>query len=237
MTLMTDVASANTSTIKQQQAGVAAHGSQAPPTDEILHTTTEHPFLTVELGWVNAQDLKPGEHVRRLDGTVGVVVGTQVVAGVAVRYNLTVANEHTYAVGTGLWVVHNTGCQVVYGDSDLSKVVQDARKAAHDKLGNYAAGTLDDGSTIVGRSSGKGSAGIHAEQNLIQQAEDQGKQLVSVYSEYEPCAQKCSGLLNDHNPYMDISWSWAFNGADSAATSALRDIARIAKGAAVNGLF
>jgi hypothetical protein len=93
---------------KQQQAAVAAHGSQAPPTSETIHTTTEHPFLTQELGWVDASDLKPGEHMRRADGSLGVVVGVQVVAGEAVRYNLTVAHDHTFLVGADQWVVHNT---------------------------------------------------------------------------------------------------------------------------------
>ena len=93
---------------KAQEVATAAHGSQAPPT-ETIHTTTEHPFLTAELGWVNAQDLTPGEHVRRLDGSVGVVVAVTATPGQAVRYNLTVAQDHTFVVGQGQWVVHNCG--------------------------------------------------------------------------------------------------------------------------------
>ncbi len=116
----------NHASTKQQGAALASHGSQAPP-DEVLHTTTEHPFLTAELGWVNAQDLQPGEHVRRMDGSLGVVVGVTVVPGAAVRYNLTVANEHTYLVGQGQWVVHNCGGEgdtlyrVLREDEDASK--------------------------------------------------------------------------------------------------------------------
>ena len=110
-------------TTKQQGAALASHGSQAPPATETLHTTTEHPFLTKELGWVNAQDLTPGEHVRHLDGTWGVVIGTHVVAGEAVRYNLTVANEHTFVVGSGQWVVHNT-C----GEGDVASYEELSKK-------------------------------------------------------------------------------------------------------------
>jgi hypothetical protein len=88
---------------------VAAHGSQAPPAAETVHTTTEHPFLTTDRGWVDAQDLVPGERVQQLDGSVGVVVSLRVVAGTAVRYNLTVQDVHTFAVGTDQWVVHNCG--------------------------------------------------------------------------------------------------------------------------------
>ena len=220
VTLTTSDPHTSPSTTKQQQADVAAHGSQAPPTDEILHTTTEHPFLTVELGWVNAQDLKPGEHVRRLDGTVGEVVGTQVVAGVAVRYNLTVANEHTYAVGTGLWVVHNTGTCIPYGSTPLSQAVQDARKSARDKAGNYASALLDDGSTIVGRSIGKGSAGFHAEEQLLADAQSQGKTIISLYSEFEPCASKCAAIVEN---IPEVTYSFFFNPPARTATT---DVAR-----------
>jgi RHS repeat-associated protein len=98
------------STTKQQDAATKARGSQSPPSTETLHTTTEHPFLTTDRGWVDAQDLVPGEHVQQLDGSVGVVVNLQVVSGTAVRYNLTIQDVHTYAVGADLWVVHNTTC-------------------------------------------------------------------------------------------------------------------------------
>ena len=150
VTLTTSDPHTSPSTTKQQQADVAAHGSQAPPTDEILHTTTEHPFLTVELGWVNAQDLKPGEHVRRLDGTVGVVVGTQVVAGVAVRYNLTVANEHTYAVGTGQWVVHNCGFGSDASNIDRDHIITkhgDAKYKEMQKMFDITEGRVKSGKT------------------------------------------------------------------------------------------
>ena len=43
-----------------------------------------------------------------LGGGSGTVVWVRVTRGQADRYNLTVAHDHTYAVGTGKWVVHNT---------------------------------------------------------------------------------------------------------------------------------
>ncbi len=51
------------SSSKQQAAEVAAHGSQAPPATETLHTTTEHPFLTTDRGFVPALLLRLGEMV------------------------------------------------------------------------------------------------------------------------------------------------------------------------------
>jgi len=65
--------------------------------------------------------LQPGERVRRLDGTWGTVVALHVQSGSAVRYNLTVAEDHTYTVGAGQWVVHN--CSTNYGDPDPAKQV------------------------------------------------------------------------------------------------------------------
>jgi len=95
---------------KQQQTATAAHDSQAPPSSETIHTTTEHPFLTNDRGFVDAVKLVSGEHVTKLDGSLGVVVAVQVVPGQATRYNLTVKDIHTYAVGIDQWVVHNVGC-------------------------------------------------------------------------------------------------------------------------------
>ena len=53
--------------------------------------------------------IKLGMHVRRADGTYGVVTGWKVVPGTQVMYNLEVAQDHTFTVGTGQWVVHNCG--------------------------------------------------------------------------------------------------------------------------------
>jgi hypothetical protein len=97
-----------------------------------VHTTTEHPFLTTDRGWVDAQDLVPGKHVQQLDGGIGVVVGTHVVVGIDVRYNLTVQDMHTYAVGANQWVVHNCnlGDTGRYGDLQ-SQSVNDGLELHH----------------------------------------------------------------------------------------------------------
>ncbi len=74
---------------------------------ETIHTTANHPWLTADRGWVVAGALRSGEVVVTLDGQRGVVVTTQAVAGHAAMDTLTVADDHTYAVGSGQWVVHN----------------------------------------------------------------------------------------------------------------------------------
>jgi len=53
--------------------------------------------------------IKLGMHMLRADGTYGVVTGWKVVPGAQVMYNLEVAQDHTFTVGVGEWVVHNCG--------------------------------------------------------------------------------------------------------------------------------
>jgi RHS repeat-associated protein len=98
---------------KEQRVAVEAHGSQAPPTttasDQTIHTTERHPWLTVDKGWLEAGELRLGEQVVRLDGSTATVVGLrQRVGEQADYYNLTVSQLHTYAVGSGRVVVHNS---------------------------------------------------------------------------------------------------------------------------------
>jgi len=76
---------------------------------EVIHTNQKHPFLTREKGFLPVGQLKLGMHVRRADGQWGVVTGWKVVAGTQVMYNLEVAQDHTFTVGVGEWVVHNCG--------------------------------------------------------------------------------------------------------------------------------
>ena len=74
---------------------------------EAIATTPGHAFLTVERGWVEARDLQPGEHVPSIAGGNGVVGAITWDGGRATMYDLTVETVHTFAVGTGGWVVHN----------------------------------------------------------------------------------------------------------------------------------
>jgi len=69
-------------------------------------TTPDHPFFTIESGWVEAGRLWLGAHVRTTSGT-------SVVRSVALRpyagllWDLTVDGAHTFFVGEGAWLVHN----------------------------------------------------------------------------------------------------------------------------------
>ena len=110
--------------------------------------------------------------------------------------------------------------KVKYGSTDLSQAVQNARIEANDKGHNYAAGRLEDGTIIVGKS----SADLHAEEDVIRQAG--GRKIVDLYTEREPCAA-CAGITGD----MNVTYSWAWN------PSEVRPASNKALAAAVRGLF
>jgi RHS repeat-associated protein len=104
--------------------------------------------------------------------------------------------------------------KVPYGSTDLSQAVQARRISDGGTLGrtgNYAAARLEDGTILTGRS----SATMHAEEDLLQQSG--GRKIVDVYSEREPCEGNCGPLLNG----IRTTWSWDWNGSnvDRAATT------------------
>jgi hypothetical protein len=77
---------------------------------ETITTTPNHRFFSVEHGWVHADDLRAGDQVRKLDGSDGMVQGFVLAMQPQLMYNLTVDRAHTFFVGGGQWLVHNTGC-------------------------------------------------------------------------------------------------------------------------------
>jgi len=83
-----------------------SHG-HSTKTSEVVHTNQKHPFFTMEHGFLPVGQIKLGMHILRADGSVGVVTGWKVVPGIRTMYNLEVAQDHTFTVGSGQWVVHN----------------------------------------------------------------------------------------------------------------------------------
>ncbi|MGW5449268.1 RHS repeat-associated core domain-containing protein [Streptomyces asiaticus] len=102
--------------------------------------------------------------------------------------------------------------QVGYGSHPLSRSVQLQRLIDKNRGGNYGAARLEDGDIIIGRS----SAGVHAEEDLISKAGN--RKITELYTEREPCAKKCAGLVED----LKVSWSYKWNGTDRSATEAIR---------------
>ena len=85
-----------------------SQGKSARQSRETVHTNKKHPFLTVEEGFVPVAQLKLGMHIVEAGGRVGEVTGWENVSGAQTMYNLEVTQDHTYVVGDGQWVVHNS---------------------------------------------------------------------------------------------------------------------------------
>ncbi len=75
-----------------------------------LHTTGNHPIWDVSRhAWVLAADLRTGDLLRQLDGQTATVIALMSHSGTANMWDLTVANDHDFFVGTGSHavLVHN----------------------------------------------------------------------------------------------------------------------------------
>ncbi|MEZ4709784.1 MAG: polymorphic toxin-type HINT domain-containing protein [Caldilineaceae bacterium] len=99
---------------------------------EQIETTPEHPFYAavsapwLAVGqtawrWTPAAELEAGDRVYQSDGTTGVVQALVVEAAPQLMYNMTVAQAHTYAVGDGQWVVHNS-CNWLRGGKSSDRI-------------------------------------------------------------------------------------------------------------------
>jgi hypothetical protein len=62
---------------------------------------------SIACGFLPVAQLKIGMHLLQADGRYGIITNFHLVPGVAAMYNLEVAQDHTYTVGAGQWVVHN----------------------------------------------------------------------------------------------------------------------------------
>src|SRR6266851_6717446 len=114
------------------------HGKAATKTSEVIHTNQKHPFFTMEHGFLAVGQITLGMHILRADGRVGVVTGWKVVPGTKTMYNLEVAQDHTFTVGVGQWVVHNANCNPV------------ARAKAIEILGKLRKTGADVSHTVIG---------------------------------------------------------------------------------------
>jgi hypothetical protein len=103
---------------------------------EAVETTPNHPFYVAKpvdnsqrptikghedlsQRWVGAGDLKVGDQIKQAGGKDGTVNFVQTLAKPATMYNLTVAQAHTYYVGSGQWLVHNARLQ----DCDVFDII------------------------------------------------------------------------------------------------------------------
>ena len=75
---------------------------------EVIVTTPNHPFKTGTGEWLPAGELQVGDTIYTAQGGTGIVETISFVYAPQPMYNLTVATAHTYFVGDGQWLVHNS---------------------------------------------------------------------------------------------------------------------------------
>jgi hypothetical protein len=76
---------------------------------ELIEVTPGHPFWIAGEGWVDSDQLTPGDHLSTADGDPASVVSVASTARTETVYNLTIAEHHTYFVGATETWVHNVG--------------------------------------------------------------------------------------------------------------------------------
>ena len=76
--------------------------------EELIVTTSEHPFHVRDRGWVPAGDLTVEDAPIALSGEALAIVSIEFVAGARTAYNFEVADFHTYGVGDSQVWVHNS---------------------------------------------------------------------------------------------------------------------------------
>jgi hypothetical protein len=83
-----------------------------------ITVTADHPFWVVGgpgrhgPRWLQAGQLRRGDHLRTASGTDVRVTGLRYNVGHAVVYTLSVARDHTFFVGSARVLVHNATCPV-----------------------------------------------------------------------------------------------------------------------------
>ncbi len=75
--------------------------------EDVVRSTPEHRFWTLDRGWTEAGSLAPGEALLDADGRELAVVSVTPVPQEAIVYNFEVDVTHTYFVGTLRALVHN----------------------------------------------------------------------------------------------------------------------------------
>jgi hypothetical protein len=102
----------------------------------IVHLTIDGELANGD--WVPAAALEIDSQVQRANGTTGIVEAIEFIHNSQLMYNLTVAAAHTYFVGEGQWLVHNT-CKWL-GSGTVPRFGEDLANLAdniHSQVGQF----------------------------------------------------------------------------------------------------
>ena len=114
--------------------------------EELIVTTSEHPFHVQDRGWVPAGGLTVDDGLVGLTGEALAIVSIEFVAGARTAYNFEVADFHTYGVGDSQVWVHNACPRLAKGKGAFDSAVKELRLDRH-----KASKTLHDAKRHAGR--------------------------------------------------------------------------------------
>ena len=196
---------------------------------DTLETTPTHFFYTQEYGWVQAGALWQGAHVRKADGSYGIVEASKTVERSQKMYDLTVDTAHTFFVGSDKWLVHNAQrcavTKVSFGSTDISEEAAIYRMTNKVGSGRNVAVFEFTHSNGVKELIAEASNGqsLHSEQvldRLLRELNLDGE-VTRVYSEFEPCNLRghyCSNLLATRYPNAEVTYSFDYYDEASRAS-------------------
>jgi RHS repeat-associated protein len=96
-----------------------------------ITATDRHPFWDATTGeFTYAIDLRPGDKVREIDGTLLAVSATRVYDEDVTAYNLTVDGIHTYYAGTTPVLVHNSCGEIPWSSSSVGRAAGELDRGA-----------------------------------------------------------------------------------------------------------
>jgi RHS repeat-associated protein len=177
---------------------------------ETIETTPDHRFLTDE-GWVEAEQLEPGDQVRNLDGSFGTVHGYRIEFRPIVMWDLTVSAVHTFAVGGGEWVVHNDGCPIRpfgsgKGPHEASYSVTDPSGGVVSQ-GSVRSGGMTPDEAALGFP--QNTLATHTERRALTQVDLAPGQTMNITGTLRPCPT-CRGAMNAsaQRTGADIIYTW-----------------------------
>ncbi|MFN8487652.1 MAG: polymorphic toxin-type HINT domain-containing protein [Caldilineaceae bacterium] len=197
---------------------------------EIIKTTPEHPFYTVTGKWVPAGQLHVGEQLRQSAGA-GLVQALTVEPHRQVMYNLSVAVAHTYFVGKGAWLVHNT-CETAllakYGADGQRLVQLLGEDAAKDVLQQFEKIADIEGADRLLKDLAAGSSttqGALAELKYATMLKEQGVEIEKLADVID--GKKAGDLLIKNGPVVDVKdldWNNSFYQKNFGIEQAQKDL-------------
>jgi RHS repeat-associated protein len=99
---------------------------------ETFHATDDHPWRVQGRGWVETEDLRPGDRIDTASNDDLLVVAVDRTGRIESTFNLTVNGWHTFLIGDDRAVVHNS-CRG--GNTRQNRQARDARSDAQRRVG------------------------------------------------------------------------------------------------------